>query len=287
MGTKSLPQRMVAIVQKSALPFHGRFFFCLKPAKLKKIPGLLIERRIARRFDQKAKANRAMLIDCNAEASVSRCIREGEPKFEIGENGIAQSGRQIGENSPSFCAPARSSAFAFTRGKRTGPVAAELGMLRSGVRRRQCLQFRLMIGVRRAMLVRRQNKRFCLRCRCVVVVSAGSSASTQRKSASDSDHQAKSMLSAPGRHESHRGRIHNLKDVKTKRMQAEEKESRTRLRRAGVSRGVPTENEWADAEPDGVAHFGGVVASATEGTPARARDWPPESRFRKAYSDRL
>ena len=38
-----------------------------------------------------------MLIDCNAEASVSRCIRAGEPKFEIGENWIAQRGRQIGK----------------------------------------------------------------------------------------------------------------------------------------------------------------------------------------------
>src|SRR4030095_5958775 len=65
---------------------HGRIFLCLKTAELKKISRLLIERRITRRFDQKTKADGAMLIDGNTETSVGRCIRAGEPKFEIREN---------------------------------------------------------------------------------------------------------------------------------------------------------------------------------------------------------
>src|SRR5207253_1329651 len=64
---------------------HGRVFFCLKPAELKKISRLLIQRRIARRFDQKTKADRATFIDGNTETGVGGCIRTGKSKFEIGD----------------------------------------------------------------------------------------------------------------------------------------------------------------------------------------------------------
>ena len=64
---------------------------------MKKISRLFIERRIARRFDQKTKADGATLIDGNTETGVGRCIRAGETKFEIGENWLAQSGGQIGK----------------------------------------------------------------------------------------------------------------------------------------------------------------------------------------------
>src|SRR5438309_6672554 len=141
---------------------HGRVFFCLKPAELKKISRLLIQRRIARRFDQKTKADRATFIDGNTETGVGGCIRTGKSKFEIGENWIPQCGRQIGKTRGRFSRQTRRASVRFHSRKANRPDCGRAWNTEIGRQGGRCFQFWLMTGVGRAMLNWRQNKRFCL-----------------------------------------------------------------------------------------------------------------------------
>src|SRR5207237_2339020 len=149
--------------EKRASIRHWRIFLCLKTAELKKISRLLVERRIARRFDQKTKADRAMFIDGNTETGVGGCIRAGQPKFEIGENWFAQSGREIGKVRGRFPRQARHAGIRFHSRKANRPDSSRAWNAEVGRQWGERFQFRLMTGVRRAMLHRRQDERFCLR----------------------------------------------------------------------------------------------------------------------------
>src|SRR5207245_5203202 len=71
------------------------------------------------------------------------------------------------------------------------------------------------------------------------------------------------------RHQRDGGGINNLEDVETKRVQKERKNQKHDQSVATFARRRPIENKRRDG---GRVHFGGVVASATEGTPcSRAR----------------
>src|SRR5439155_22246027 len=71
------------------------------------------------------------------------------------------------------------------------------------------------------------------------------------------------------RHQRDGGWVNNLEDVETKRVQGDRENQEHDKGAAAFARRVPTENKWRDG---GGVHLGGVVASATEGTPcSRAR----------------
>src|SRR3954454_8747453 len=85
----------------------------LETAELQKISRLLIQCRIARGFDQKAKANCTTFVDSHTKTGVGRSARLGQTKFEIGETCHAQSSGQIVELSVRFPRRARASGAKF------------------------------------------------------------------------------------------------------------------------------------------------------------------------------
>ena len=103
-----------------------------------------------------------MLIDGDMETGVGGCIRAGEPKFEIGENWLAQSGGQIGKIRGRFPRQTKRAGIRFHSRKANRPDCGRAWNAEIGQQRGECFQFRLMIGVRRAVLKWRQDERFCL-----------------------------------------------------------------------------------------------------------------------------